>query len=62
MNKLTVEEKQEILLDVLRHNDEQFAVFGIEKEVAMPLVKKGLLHKDTFRFTGGCKLTTKGRI
>lgn len=60
--KLTIEERQEILLNVLRSNNDQFAVFGVEKEVVMPLIKEGKLHSDTFKFTGGAKLTLKGRI
>lgn len=60
--QLTISEKQEVLLNVLRSNKENFAVFGVEKEVVLPLIKRGLIHRDTFRFTGGAKLTMKGRV
>ncbi len=59
--QLTIEEKQEVLLEVLMSRDENFAVFGIEKEVVKPLIKQGKIHADTYRYTGGARLTKKGR-
>ena len=33
------------------------AFFGQPKEIVNPLIKRGLLHKDTYKFTGGAKAT-----
>ena len=57
--QLTIKEKQEVLLELLKNNPEKKAYFGIEKEVALPLVKAGILHRDTYRYTGGCILNSK---
>lgn len=63
MRQLTIKEKQETLLDVLREKEETGeAIFGIEKEVALPLVKSGMLHKDTWKYAGGCILDRKKQI
>lgn len=63
--QLTIEEKQEELLKALQEGEVEhpqgYAIFGIEKEVVKPLIASGVLHKDTFRYTGGAKLTQKGR-
>lgn len=59
--QLSIEEKQQVLLEVLKGNiGTGVATFGVEKEVAGPLVKKGIIHRDTFRYTGGCILTKQG--
>ena len=64
--QLTIEEKQEVLIQALKEGEAQhpqgYAIFGISKEVVQPLIKSGVLHKDTYRYTGGAKLTEKGRI
>lgn len=64
--QLTIKEKQDVLIKALKegvaeNNSMQYAIFGIEKDVAMPLVKSGILHKDTWRYTGGAVLTKLGR-
>jgi len=59
--QLTIKERQEVLINVLLEGGEKYAIFGIEKEIAKPLIEKGYLHKDTFRYTGGATLTKKGR-
>lgn len=56
---LSIQEKQEILIQVIRENGPDVAIFGVEKAVAQPLVKKGILHKDTYRYTGGCKFAKR---
>lgn len=59
--QLTIKEKQEVLLSVLKENiGKGIATFGVEKEVAKPLIAQGFIHKDTYRFTGGCILTKRG--
>lgn len=57
---LTIEEKQEVLLNVLKESDPGIAVFGVDKDVVKPLIKKGMIHSDTFKYTGGARLTTEG--
>jgi predicted transcriptional regulator len=47
--------------DVLMERDEDFAVFGVGREIVNPLIKAGKIHKDTYRYTGGAKITKKGR-
>lgn len=59
--RLSIKEKQEVLLEILKNNPERKAYFGIEKEVAEPLVKQGILHKDTWKYTGGCILNSKNK-
>lgn len=60
---LPVKEKQTMLLkELLSHPEaEGWAIFGIGKDVVKPLIEKGYLHADTYRFTGGAKLTKQGR-
>jgi predicted transcriptional regulator len=61
LKQLSIAEKQEVLLAVLKDNiGKGIATFGVGKDVAGPLIKKGLIHKDTYKFTGGCILTAKG--
>lgn len=60
--QLSLKEKQDILLDVLKTNGTDFAVFGAEKEVVKPLIKAGKIHADTYKYTGGARLTSKGRM
>ncbi len=64
--QLTIEEKQEMLIQALKEGEIEnphkgYAIFGIEREIALPLIKEGILHKDTYRFTGGATLTKKGK-
>lgn len=55
---LSIQDKQEVLIQVLReHTEPGYAIFGISKEIANPLIKAGILHKDTYKYTGGCTLT-----
>ncbi len=58
---LTIEEKQEVLLNILKESEPGKAFFGVEKDVVNPLIKKGIIHKDTFKYTGGATLTLEGR-
>ena len=62
---LTIEEKQGVLMSVLCegifNQPEKYAIFGIEKEVVGPLIKKGWIHSDTFKYTGGATLTKAGK-
>lgn len=63
---LTVEEKQEVLIQALKEGEAEnpgkgYAIFGIEKEVVQPLIKRGVIHSETYRYTGGARLTQKGR-
>lgn len=61
---LSIEEKQGILMSVLCeamfNKPAGYAIFGIEKEVVKPLIKKGWIHADTFKYTGGATLTKVG--
>jgi hypothetical protein len=56
-----IKEKQQMLLEHLAAKEPQYAVFGQPKEIVNPLIKRGLIHKDTYKFTGGCVITAKGR-
>lgn len=57
---ITIKEKQEVLINLLKEKiGTGVAIFGIEKEVALPLVKAGILHRDTYRYTGGCIIDRK---
>jgi len=62
---LTIEEKQGVLMDALLEgelkNPKGYAIFGIEKEVVKPLIKKGWLHHDTWKYIRGATLTQAGR-
>lgn len=58
---LTTEEKQEEVLKFLREHGTDFALFHLDRAVVKPLIKRGLIHADTYRFTGGARLTAKGR-
>lgn len=61
MKALTTEEKGQELVKFLQGKESKFAVFGQPKVVVQPLIKKGLIHSDTFKYTGGATLTEKGR-
>ena len=37
------------------------AYFGLPKLFVDPLIKKGLIHKDTYKFTGGAIATKKAK-
>lgn len=57
---LSIKDKQEVLIKELESlKGTGTALFGVEKEVAAPLVKSGVLHKDTWKYTGGCILNSK---
>lgn len=60
---LTIKEKQDILLtELLKHpKADNWAIFGVEAAVVNPLIKKGYLHADTYKHTGGAALTAQGR-
>ena len=59
-NPLSIKAKQDVLIQVLTEKQGTGeAIFGIEKEVAAPLVKSGILHRDTWKYTGGCILNSK---
>lgn len=59
--QLTTKEKGEVLINVLLESKPGTAVFGVHKDVVNPLIKKGFIHKDTFKYTGGATLTAKGK-
>lgn len=63
--KLTTAEKQGILLGSLLEGEfkhsQGYAIFGIGKDVVKPLINKGWIHSDTYKFTGGATLTEAGR-
>lgn len=61
MASLTIQEKGDTLMTVLLEMPEDHAVFGVSKDVVTPLIKQGYLHADTYKYTGGAKLTKKGR-
>ena len=62
MKKLTIEDRQAVLLQVLKDNiGTGIATFGVTKDVVSPLIKQGLIHKDTYKYTGGCTLTKRGQ-
>jgi len=64
MKQLTIEEKQGIVMSTLLENEYNkpgYALFGIEKDVIKPLIKKGWIHSDTYKYTGGATLTNAGR-
>lgn len=59
--QITIKDKQRMLLSELLRNGNDYAIFGVGADVVKPLIAKGYLHADTFKFTGGAKLTTDGR-
>lgn len=63
--QLSIQDRQEVLIAVLKEglakHGPGWAVFGIGKEVVKPLIAQGLIHADTYKFTGGATLTKEAR-
>ena len=57
MKKLTVIERAAILIDELKSRPKGWAVFINDKELGKFLLAKKIIHKDTYKFTGGMTLT-----
>ena len=53
-------EKQSILIYELGQHSKEYAIGGLPKEFADPLIELGYIHKDTYKFTGMATLTTLG--
>jgi len=57
--KIGLNEKESILL--VESINTGRAYFGLPKFFVDPLIKKGLIHKDTYKFTGGAIATKKAK-
>ena len=46
---------------MLMRAEPEKAFFGVGKDIVKPLVKAGFVHKETWKYTGGAKITNFGK-
>jgi len=64
MRKALTDGEQDLIKQLGRGQVDEgknMAVFKVSPDVAKSLISKGILHKETYKFTGGAKLTPQGK-